>query len=52
MGDLLGKPIVVVPYKTTGCLANLWAFLSTWLIRLLFALAFFAAGYGCAVMRQ
>ena len=51
MGDLLGKPIVVVPYKTTGCLARVWGFLSTWLIRLLFAAAFFLLGYGCGVMQ-
>lgn len=49
---ILGKPIIVLPYRDgPGCLSRLVGFLSFWLVRLLFALGFFALGYGCAMVR-
>jgi len=42
--SLLGKPIVVLPYGKPGCLARLGAFLRLWLVRLLWAGAWFAVG--------
>lgn len=50
--NILGRPIVVLPYDRPGCGRRVMEFLSVWLVRLLFAFAFFAAGYGCAVIRN
>jgi len=42
---LLGKPIIVLPYGgKPGCFSRLGAFLRTWLVRLLWAGAWFALG--------
>lgn len=51
--SIFNRPFVILPYHgTPGCLSRLVAFLSFWLVRLLFAAGFFALGYGCGVMRE
>lgn len=43
--SILGRPIIVLPYGgKPGCLAQVGAFLRLWLIRLLWAGAWFAVG--------
>lgn len=47
--SLLGRPIIILPYGgKPGCLAQVGAFLRTWLVRALFAGGFFLLGFGLA----
>jgi len=51
MSDMLGRPLIILPYSRPGCLDRLGAFLGRWLVRVVLVLIGFLWGYACQMGR-
>jgi len=51
MSDMLGRPLIILPYSRAGCLDRLGAFLGRWLVRLVLVGIGFLWGYACSLSR-
>jgi len=46
-GNIIGQPLIIVPYKPPGCIDRGLAFLGRWLVRLALIGVGFLCGYAC-----